>query len=276
MKCKDCMSLLPMYPDELPQDRMDAFHRHIEECTLCRQQWEQHQEMLSALNKTDEDLSVPDELHERWMSTLYERNRKKKHPQNQFRTRLIGLAASALIILGTILMREGIIFTNNTIMPEPMMRSELMLFDVTGDAVPDSDIAFDDMESYAAKSSNNDAVGFAMEAFQEAEQEDQADWSMDLQEAMVFQSQQEINTMDAQEVEQWPEALEVDREPTPLFKRISDAFFDSVRTVPEFLADLLVFLGFIAPYVACFVMVMVLIAITRKIIYNIHKKGEQK
>ena len=130
MKCEDFLSLLPMAPDDVPKNQTDAFVKHVEECVSCKEQWERHQSMLSMLHSLDEHLETPVDLHERWTAAVYSKNRKKRE-KNSIYYRVIGLAASVIVILGTILMREGVIFSNMeyagigpVAVVEPMMANE--------------------------------------------------------------------------------------------------------------------------------------------------------
>lgn len=115
MKCEEFMSLLPMFPDGLQADRaLEAFRKHAEECADCGARLYEHQAMLTMLKAMDEDVVVPQEFSKKWRDAIVETKRKERVASYHMRNRIIAAAASFFLIMGTVLMREGILFPNVT------------------------------------------------------------------------------------------------------------------------------------------------------------------
>lgn len=266
MKCEDFMTFLPMAPDGLSADVADAFHQHIEECAECGRQWKQHQVTLSMLHSLDDDLVAPTELGARWADAIKTEARRTKAKKNHFQNRIIGLAASAILVLGTILMREGVIFQQkaNTA-NEPMSRIEAVRFD--GEA-SDSLLFADDSDTVLflkEKAEDMPALPFA---------------AAPMDEAMMFDSEDEYSEAIAPQalpkeaasgggdtggvIDPVTESLQVEPESTSLFKRSLEAFRDSMRQLPGFFGDVLVFISYIAPYAACVAIVALMVGIIQK------------
>ena len=335
MKCEDFLPLLPMVPDELPDGQTNAFFKHTAECAPCCLEWERHQVMLSMLRSIDDYLEVPEDLHERWTAAVYSRERKKKG-KNHLYYRVIGLAATIIVIFGTILMREGVIFYHiEDVNIEPAAVTEPMLItepvagigpDMSIDsmeggeslAAADSNTGFESgMAARQVMQSQNERYGLPSDGMLSGDSSEAEDFSDSDSEVLIEISEAASDSMSvtigpSETVEnnsdrtygggiyvagvfealgkpfsepsydmaaEKMEAEEIDSDsvlpvqvsnqetvqPTPLFTRVFEAFLASLRAVPGFLADLLVFLGYIAPYAACAAIAALLIRLIQKI-----------
>lgn len=106
------MSLLPRYPDDMPDGaERNAFLLHAAEDPECAAALAEHEAMLANLATMDEDLDIPPEAAQGWRAAIREAAKPMRRP---LPARWQGWAIAAVLLVvvigGTSLMREGMLF----------------------------------------------------------------------------------------------------------------------------------------------------------------------
>lgn len=112
MKCDEFMSLLPLYPDAFtsPQAAAD-FRLHAAECPECAARLQEQEILLATLNALDDGVTPPDAFCEGWRSAVQrEDTQPRKSRLGRLRTWAVAAAAVLVVVGGTAMMREGLLF----------------------------------------------------------------------------------------------------------------------------------------------------------------------
>lgn len=130
MKCEEFMSLLPQYPDAFDTETVkEAFLSHTATCASCAQRLSEHKTLLAALSTLDDDIEVPEAFSAGWRETVSQEAKAPAKPMRRTRGTLRGIAALvaaiAVMVTGTALMRGGVLFPSMRKQDE-IMRSAVM------------------------------------------------------------------------------------------------------------------------------------------------------
>lgn len=114
MNCTEFMTLLPMYPDNMPdEETRSAFLLHAAECPEDAARLAEQEALLASLKAMDEDMEVPAAFTEGWRAALAA-EKKPVRPASRLRGWAIAAAAVLTVTLGTSLMRQGALFPGMT------------------------------------------------------------------------------------------------------------------------------------------------------------------
>ncbi len=126
MKCEDFLSILPMVPDGnmTPKDGSE-FRAHAAECQECAAKLAEHEQLLASLHCLDDALILPEVFSENWKATIQQEAASKRGRMRNLWNWAAAVAAVALIVSGTALMRSGRLF------PSLRLDSQNLTYDVS-------------------------------------------------------------------------------------------------------------------------------------------------
>lgn len=113
MKCEEFMALLPLYPDALPSAKAaQDIATHATQCPECAARLSQQEALLGALQTLDDSLTVPEAFGEAWRLAIAGDSGSARQ-SHKHKRRIWAVAAAAVLVLvsGTMLMRNGLIFS---------------------------------------------------------------------------------------------------------------------------------------------------------------------
>ncbi len=109
MNCQEFLAHLPSYPDAVQDQRLLAeLRRHAAECPACETLLTQQEKMLADLNCLDDALEVPEAFTKGWRENI--RQSTPSGVKKRWHTWAVSAAAALMLLAGTAMMREGIIF----------------------------------------------------------------------------------------------------------------------------------------------------------------------
>lgn len=113
MKCTEFMSLLPLYPDAMPDEATTAeFLLHAAACPECAEKLAEQEALLASLSSLDEDLDVPESFGIGWRAAVETDAQDGKKPKRQGWQGWAAAAAALVVVIGgTALMRGGVLFS---------------------------------------------------------------------------------------------------------------------------------------------------------------------
>ena len=112
MKCEEFMSLLPLYPDAMSSEATAAeFREHAAECPDCAERLVEHEVLLATFSCMDDGLVLPREFSEGWRRMVAQETAGTRRTRPGRWRAWVGVAAAAfMLVCGTALMREGVLF----------------------------------------------------------------------------------------------------------------------------------------------------------------------
>lgn len=113
MKCTEFMSLLPLYPDAMPDEATKAeFLLHAAECPQCAEKLAEQEVLLSSLSSLDDDLEIPESFGMGWRTAVEVDAQASKKPKRRGWQGWVAAAATLVVVIGgTALMRGGFLFS---------------------------------------------------------------------------------------------------------------------------------------------------------------------
>lgn len=178
----DFLSLLPLFPDEMPdEDTRIAFLAFAAEHDDCARELAAHESMLTLLHTADDSLELPDGFASGWREAV--RAEKPERPPawySRWQSWSAAAAAVCVLIGGTALMRAGYLFPDTAApVSQPMaaQSSALPLLPASPKSVGELEFLYDDQPPAAAfsDSEENARALVPQEDFDMAEEEESLD-----------------------------------------------------------------------------------------------------
>lgn len=161
MTCADFLSLLPQYPDQMPDDDTTAvFLAHAAECAECANLLVEQEAMLLALSTMDDDLEVPETFSSGWRKAVQEEALARPSKRGFASWKYAVTAAAALVVVlgGTALMRAGLILPDYANPKDQVSTAVSLEYDVAPSAASPATMMAYEMTGTASMKRSVDAT----------------------------------------------------------------------------------------------------------------------